>query len=737
MTGTGTGTTDSSGGTIQDMTDDGIVLNDVTNITFKNMNVTGSGVQGIDADNVNGLSLDNMNIINNGNAVREHGLAADELTGTVSISDSRVGASADMNVRIINATGPLNLTVDNSTFDDTNLSGAGADGFLIETQSSAIAAVNVSGSTFGDNSTQGIQGSAIDNSDLTVNVTSSIFANNNEGIVLSTSSDADLTCDIDNNAGFTGHDGVSIFVGTASAATSASDVACHITDNSNISASSTAVNHTVFVNPSGDSTATFLVDGNTINNAGPFRALNVTNTDNFGDFTNLDVTVTNNTVNNTKASGGDHALLVEGRKDATVCARIVGNTVTNADATRSDIRLRERDNTVVTLDQGTSLLAASPLTVLNENNTATPNTVTGAPATVANGTCQTPVVLAPTTESNRIFTRNTVTGDGEGLFGQDATAQSALASFISLSETGGPANGVQLDTVSGYREFAANTLQSTAVPVARVTPTSPIKSETEGPAFAALRTVGHGFGVLASPLPSGETINLNIGTLNAGQSVTITFDVTIDDPFPAGSTQICNQSTISGSNFTDVLTDDPDVGGVSDPTCTNVEASTVETIKIVKSTSPAGGMGFGFTDDIAGPNNFSLNHGETKTFGNVAADAYMVTEDDPAVTPGGFNLTALSCDDGASTTPSTTNLGTRTANINLDAGEPVTCTFTNTIIVEEPPASVGGVTSYPKDSGSYAVRNGLLVGGAAIVAVGAGAWYNRRRWLGIRNGPLS
>ena len=107
VTGTGTGTTDSSGGTIQDMTDDGIVLNDVTNITFKNMNVTGSGVQGIDADNVNGLSLDNMNIINNGNAVGEHGLAADELTGTVSISDSRVGASADMNVRIINATGPL------------------------------------------------------------------------------------------------------------------------------------------------------------------------------------------------------------------------------------------------------------------------------------------------------------------------------------------------------------------------------------------------------------------------------------------------------------------------------------------------------------------------------------------------------------------------------------------------------------------------------------------------------
>ena len=102
-----TGTTDSSGGTIQDMTDDGIVLNDVTNITFKNMNVTGSGVQGIDADNVNGLSLDNMNIINNGNAVGEHGLAADELTGTVSISDSRVGASADMNVRIINAPGPL------------------------------------------------------------------------------------------------------------------------------------------------------------------------------------------------------------------------------------------------------------------------------------------------------------------------------------------------------------------------------------------------------------------------------------------------------------------------------------------------------------------------------------------------------------------------------------------------------------------------------------------------------
>jgi uncharacterized repeat protein (TIGR01451 family) len=64
-------------------------------------------------------------------------------------------------------------------------------------------------------------------------------------------------------------------------------------------------------------------------------------------------------------------------------------------------------------------------------------------------------------------------------------------------------------------------------------------------------------------------VNVNIGTLPAGKSVTITFRATVV-AVPTAA-QVCNQGTVSGSNFSNVLTDDPDVGGASDPTCTMLD----------------------------------------------------------------------------------------------------------------------------------------------------------------------
>jgi hypothetical protein len=70
-------------------------------------------------------------------------------------------------------------------------------------------------------------------------------------------------------------------------------------------------------------------------------------------------------------------------------------------------------------------------------------------------------------------------------------------------------------------------------------------------------------------------VMLNIGTLPAGESVTITFNVTVDDPFTGALAQISNQGTVSGSNFADVLTDDPSVGGAADPTVTPIDLPAV------------------------------------------------------------------------------------------------------------------------------------------------------------------
>jgi hypothetical protein len=70
---------------------------------------------------------------------------------------------------------------------------------------------------------------------------------------------------------------------------------------------------------------------------------------------------------------------------------------------------------------------------------------------------------------------------------------------------------------------------------------------------------------------AGETVNPTIGTLPTGESVTVTFQVTVNTPYLGGA-NVSNQGIVSGSNFSNVLTDDPAVGGANDPTLTPINA---------------------------------------------------------------------------------------------------------------------------------------------------------------------
>ncbi|MGI9265379.1 MAG: prealbumin-like fold domain-containing protein [Gammaproteobacteria bacterium] len=102
-------------------------------------------------------------------------------------------------------------------------------------------------------------------------------------------------------------------------------------------------------------------------------------------------------------------------------------------------------------------------------------------------------------------------------------------------------------------------------------------------------------------------------------------------------------------------------------------------IIIKKVTDPVGGTGFGFTDNIEAPNSFTLDHGEMKTFLDVTAGTYTVTENDP--TPG-YDLVNLVCTDdfdqnGYNVVDSSVDLVNREATINVDPGETVECTYTN------------------------------------------------------------
>lgn len=102
---------------------------------------------------------------------------------------------------------------------------------------------------------------------------------------------------------------------------------------------------------------------------------------------------------------------------------------------------------------------------------------------------------------------------------------------------------------------------------------------------------------------------------------------------------------------------------------------TTGTIRIVKSTSPAGGTGFPFTQDITG-GAFTLSDGGEQLFSNVAAGTYTVAEGAVA----GWSLTDVVCTDA----DSTGNAFSRTATVRLQGGETVTCTFRNLQSVAAP-----------------------------------------------------
>ncbi len=125
-----------------------------------------------------------------------------------------------------------------------------------------------------------------------------------------------------------------------------------------------------------------------------------------------------------------------------------------------------------------------------------------------------------------------------------------------------------------------------------------------------------------------------------------------------------------------------DTAGFGDLTvAVATQADQCGTIRAKKQTDPDGTSDlFDFTDTIESPNSFQLADDDMKTFENVLAGTYTITEGDP--TPD-FDLTGIQFSDGNSTG----DLGALTATIRLEPNETVTCTFTNTqrgtIIVEK------------------------------------------------------
>lgn len=186
---------------------------------------------------------------------------------------------------------------------------------------------------------------------------------------------------------------------------------------------------------------------------------------------------------------------------------------------------------------------------------------------------------------------------------------------------------------------------------------------------------------------SSELSGNNCNTMNAYHRTGSAWQLLTLDPSWGDDGRVCEAEPPS-MRVTGVTDFSPFVLKSGDPPG---GGSTSGTITIVKDTVPNGPQGFNFSGDLG---DFSLDddtdpllpHSQSFT---QSPGTYDVTEDDP--TPA-FDLVAITCDDTSSITPSIGYVVTRTVTINLEAGETVTCTFTNrqrgTIVVEKVKSSL-------------------------------------------------
>ncbi|HLG15598.1 MAG TPA: HYR domain-containing protein [Blastocatellia bacterium] len=106
-------------------------------------------------------------------------------------------------------------------------------------------------------------------------------------------------------------------------------------------------------------------------------------------------------------------------------------------------------------------------------------------------------------------------------------------------------NGSSINTFAGSERLRSTLGASLAQAGYRADPNTPLANR------ARLAGLGRASAppVAATASPSGETVAKMIGTIPPNESVTIMFQVTIDNPFPPNVCDINNSATISGSNF--------------------------------------------------------------------------------------------------------------------------------------------------------------------------------------------
>ncbi len=641
----------------------GIHLVNVVGASFNDLLMNGGVQQGINGNNVTTFALSNSQVLNFGDQTRENGIQFRGLFGTSSISNSMVSGNEADQVLVQNSSGPLGtLNVSSSTFSNS-ASPNGNSGLSFNGNATANMSVVVSSSTFSNNTTDGLVVTATNSAAMAVNVSGSTFqANGNTAMSVSSSLAANTTYNISNNPVITGHNGnsININLGLPSTGTLQGTIANNVIGTSGVPFSGsngggTGIN--VISNGSGS-----LITAITNNAIHGFRFGSGINIQARDGNNSMNATVTGNTINLNSATASNGILVnsgAVGSDTVSVCADISGNNIANDPL--DEIRVRRRFTGV------TFRLPGFGGTTLADVN-------------------------------NFLAGQNTLNG------GSVSSTNTAPGFFVGGLPCTSPS--VRLMQPSTMKQYLAKQ----TVKQAPRTTASRSSNQKNAAKLASMKSLHHAPSKKESNVNSKATtaprvtsavvgsVNLNIGTLPAGKSVVITFNVAINNSVPPGTTQVSNQGLVTGDNFADVLTDDPDVGGAADPTVTPIQAMTPPDI-----TCPA---------DIT-----------------VAADSGSCSKSVSfTTTTTGSPTPTVDCKIGATsiTSPHTFPVGTTTVTCTASNGVPPddSCSFTVTVTDPDAPViTINGDNPMTVECGSLftdpgATANDLCAGSVPVTSSG-------------------
>ncbi len=196
--------------------------------------------------------------------------------------------------------------------------------------------------------------------------------------------------------------------------------------------------------------------------------------------------------------------------------------------------------------------------------------------------------------------------------------------------------------------------------------------------------------VLAGAPAAQAQVDLTVGTLEDGGAITIEFDVAIDQPVTAGSTQVCNQGTVAGGNFDpDVPTDDPATGTPADPTCTALLIPVDLVVSKTESIDPVvAGSGAGNLIHVVTVLNNSANFATGVTLSELVTVPAGVTVDSIVPSQGSFVAPTWSVGTLAPAAFATLTI-TYTAGPSAAAGTDVICDTATLTAVNETPVNTG------------------------------------------------